>query len=366
MQESLEYFSTRATCVGGLATFVIVIDTSTVDRAHMQIIVTGGSGFLGAHLTQALLTAGHQVHVLGRDSSTTGRLIAAGAVPIVADLRDADAVIAACKGMDAAYHVGALSAPWGRSQDFYAINVNGTAAVIDGCKRHHVRRLIYVSSPSVVFAGQDQYELNETAPFPKRFTSVYSLTKKLGEDLVNAAHHDLETIVLRPKAMFGPGDRSLLPRLITAARSRRLRQIGAGRNLVDLTYVENVVDALMLALDASEAIGKTYHITNDEHINLWDTIRTVLDNLSLPRSMRSVPLGIALGAARVMEMQASVTGREPFLTRYSVQILARTQTYNIAAAKRDLAYAPRISFAEGMRRTLIALGAETNVEAGVR
>src|SRR5262249_61085423 len=98
----------------------------------------------------------------------------------------------------------------------------------------------------------------------------------------------------------------------------------------------------------------------------WDSIRTVPDALRLPTLMRSVPLGIALGAARVMEVQASITGREPFLTRYSVQILARTQTYDIAAARRDLGYAPRISFAEGMRRTLIALGAQGNEEAGGR
>src|SRR5262249_8321267 len=204
----------------------------------MQIIVTGGSGFLGAHLAQTLLGAGHRVHILGRDFSHTDSPTAAGATPIVADLRDANAVIAACKGMDAAYHVGALSAPWGRSQDFHAINVTGTAAVIEGCKRHRVQRLIYVSSPSVVFTGQDQHELTEAAAYPTRFSSVYSLTKKLGEDLVNAAHRDLETIVLRPKAMFGPGDRSLLPRLIAAARSGRLRQIGAGRNLVDVTDAE--------------------------------------------------------------------------------------------------------------------------------
>jgi nucleoside-diphosphate-sugar epimerase len=225
--------------------------------------------------------------------------------------------------------------------------------------------LIYVSSPSVVFAGQDQHELTEAAAYPPRFTSVYSLTKKLGEDLVNAAHRDLEMTVLRPKAMFGPGDRSLLPRLIATARSGGLRQIGSGHNLVDLTYVENVVDALVLALDAPEAVGKTYHITNDEHVNLWDTIRTVLDALHLPASMRSVPLQVALGAARVMELGAALTGREPLLTRYTVYILARTQTYNITAAKRDLGYAPRISFAEGMRRTLSALGAEPAMETGV-
>src|SRR5690349_14241239 len=110
----------------------------------MQIVVTGGSGFLGAQLAQALLAVGHDVRVLGRDFSHAESIIAAGAIPIVADLRDADAVIDACKGMDAVFHVGALSAPWGRTQDFYAINVDGTAAVIEGCKRHQVRRLIYV------------------------------------------------------------------------------------------------------------------------------------------------------------------------------------------------------------------------------
>ena len=331
----------------------------------MKIVVTGGTGFLGAHLSLGLLTAGHHVHIIGRDFSNSGSLVAAGAIPIAADLRNADAVIAACKGMDVAIHAGALSAPWGHSRDFREINVNGTAAVIEGCKRHQVRRLIYVSSPSVVFAGQDQHELTEAVAYPTKFTSVYSLTKKLGEDLVNAACRDLETIVLRPKAMFGPGDRSLLPRLIATARSGRLRQIGTGRNLVDLTYVENVVDALVLALDAPEAVGKTYHITNDEHINLWDTIRGVLYALRLPGSVRSMPLGIALRAARVMEWQASLTGREPLLTCYAVQILARTQTYNIGAAKRDLGYTPRISFTEGMQRTLNALEAETMAGAGV-
>jgi nucleoside-diphosphate-sugar epimerase len=332
----------------------------------MRIVVTGGSGFLGAHLSEALLAAGHQIYILGRDFSHADRLVADGAIPIVADLRDADAVIAACKGMDVAYHVGALSTPWGRAKDFYDINVNGTAAIIEGCKHHHVRRLIYVSSPSVVFTGQDQYELTESAEYPTKFTSIYSQTKKLGEDLVNAAQRDLETVTLRPKAMFGPGDRALLPRLVAAARSGRLRQIGDGQNLVDLTYVENVVDALMLALDTQAPVGKTYHITNDEHINLWDTIRAALAKLGLQTTLQSTPLSMALGAARVMEWQAALTGREPLLTRYSVQILARTQTYDITAAKRDLGYAPRISFEEGMRRTLVAMGAGANAGVDAR
>jgi nucleoside-diphosphate-sugar epimerase len=195
-------------------------------------------------------------------------------------------------------------------------------------------------------------------PYPQRFTSVYAQTKKLGEDLVNAVASQLETVILRPKAIFGPGDRSLFPQLITAARKKRLPQIGAGRNLVDLTYVENVVDALILALDTKAATGHTYTITNDEHISLWEVIRQVLRELKLPPPSPRIPLSAALFAAGVMETRAALTGNPPLLTRYSAAILGRTQTYDISAARLDLRYSPRVSVAEGVRRTLAALRTE--------
>jgi nucleoside-diphosphate-sugar epimerase len=320
----------------------------------MNILITGGSGFLGQHLARALLEQGHNLWLMGRDMAPARALIAAGARQVVADLRDSAAVIAACAGIDAVYHVGALSAAWGRRVDFFAINVDGTAAVLAGCRSHAVRRMIYVSSPSVVFDGGDHRDLTEAAPYPRRFASVYSLTKKLGEDLVNAAGW-CETVIVRPKAIFGPGDRSLLPRMIAAARQGRLPQIGDGRNLVDLTYVENVADALVLALDAKAATGKTYMITNDEHILLWDVIRSVLRRLGIPANLRQVPLAVALVAAGLMECRAALTGREPLLTRYTAAILGRTQTYDISAARRDLGYVPRVPVAAGIERTLAVL-----------
>jgi nucleoside-diphosphate-sugar epimerase len=320
----------------------------------MNILITGGSGFLGQHLARALLDQGHQVRLMGREMESARGLIDAGAQPIVADLRERAATIAACASAEVVYHVGALSAPWGRRADFYAINVGGTAAVLAGCRLHAVRRMIYVSSPSVVFDGRDHRNLTEAAPYPRRFASVYSLTKKLGEDLVNAAGW-CETVIVRPKAIFGPGDRSLLPRMIAAARQNRLPQIGDGQNLVDLTYVENVADALVQALDAKAATGKTYMITNDEHVRLWDVIRMVLRRLGISSNLRRVPLAAALVAASLMECRATLTGREPLLTRYSAAILGRTQTYDISAARRDLGYAPRISVADGIERTLAAL-----------
>jgi nucleoside-diphosphate-sugar epimerase len=324
----------------------------------MRILVTGATGFVGQHLVRALLDRGHRVAMLGRDFSRAGALLDAGALRVQADLRDRAAIVAACAGCDAVYHVGAFSAPWGRSADFYAINVVGTEHVIAGCRQHNVGRLIAISSPSVLFNGRDQPLLTDAAPYPARFISTYSLSKKLAEDRVNAAiRQGLPALIVRPKAIFGPGDTTLLPRLIQAARQGRLPQIGAGRNLVDLTYIDNVVHALLLALDTPAALGNTYTITNDEHVLLWDVIRTVLHALGIPSQLRRLPLPVALAVAGLMEARARLTGREPLLTRYSVAILARTQTYDITAARRDLGYTPVVSVAEGVRRTLAALSA---------
>ncbi len=321
----------------------------------MKVLVTGGTGFLGRYLVRDLLDRGHDVHMMGRDFAPVRDLIARGARVVSVDLRDRAAVRAACAGKEAVFHVGAKSEPWGKPADFHAINVGGTDAVVSGCRLHGVRRLIYVSSPSVVFDGANQIEAPETVPYPTRFASVYSLTKKLGEDAVNAARGELETVILRPKAIFGPGDRALLPRLIAAARRGRLPQIGDGKNLVDLTYVDNVAQALVLALESPTAVGGTYTITNDEHPALWDLIREVLRHLQLSTQLRRLPLGVALVAASAMEAVAVVTGREPTLTRYSALILARTQTYDITAAKRDLGYIPHVPLSTGIGRTLDAL-----------
>jgi nucleoside-diphosphate-sugar epimerase len=323
----------------------------------MRVLVTGATGFLGRRLAAALVEHGHQVRILVRNPGVDGAVIE-GVEIRRGDLRDPASVIAACEGMEIVQHAGALSSPWGPKSEFFATNVGGTQAIIDGCQRYNVRRLIYVSSPSVVFDGRDQHNLTEAAPYPATSVSVYSQTKQLGEDLVNAASGGLETVILRPKAIFGPGDRALLPRLLATAQTGRLPMIGDGRNLVDLTYVENVVEAMRLAMTADAAVGKTYHITNDEHALLWRLVRHILQELKLPPPRLRISLPTALAAAGAMEQIARVTGREPTLTRYSALILARTQTYNIAAAKRDLGYTPPVSLEEGFERTLSALRLE--------
>ena len=325
-------------------------------RWIVHVLVTGATGFVGRRLVAALLRRGDRVRALGRNPDACAALAVAGAEVVWADLRDREAVIAACAAVEAVCHVGALSAPWGRAADFHAINVSGTENVLAGCRAHGVGRLVYVSSPNVVFDGTDHRDLTEDAPYPRQFMSVYSLTKKLGEDRVRAATAaGLATVTIRPKAVFGPGDTSLLPRLLSAAQMRRLPQVGDGRNLVDVTYVDNVVHALVLALTAAAAVGRTYTITNGEHVPLWDLIKTVLRRLGLDANLRPLPYRVVYALAGLMELRATLFGGEPTLTRYSAAILARTQTYNIEAARRDLGYEPVVSVAKGVERTLADL-----------
>lgn len=319
----------------------------------MRLLVTGATGFLGGRLVPALLQQDHQVTALGRNPARMPE----GAQLLLADLRDPAAILDACRNQDAVIHAGAFSAPWGRAADFEEINVGGTRHIVEGCRAHRVGRLLFISSPSVLSNGHDQVNLDDDAPYPTRPISLYSLSKRRAEEIIHAAR-DVPSVILRPKAIFGPGDTTLLPRLLTAARRGRLPQVGNGSNQVDLTYVDNVVAATLLSLVTPSAIGKCYTITNDEHPYLWQVIRSLLRQLDIPAHLRPVPISLLLLLARAMAVRAAITGREPLLTRYSVLALGRTQTHDIRAAKEDLGYVPHVSLTEGLRRTVAHLKGE--------
>ncbi len=337
--------------------------------AKETVLVTGATGFVGRRLVGALLARGTSVRAMGRNPDALALLQKLGAEPYPADLGgDPETIAEACRGANMVYHLGALSSAWGARREFEAVNVGGTRAIVDGCAKFGAGRLVHVSSPSVLFNGQDQENLRDDAPYPAHFVSVYSETKKRAEDVVNAARHTVSFVILRPKAIFGPGDTTLLPRLIRAAERNRLPRIGDGENRVDLTYVDNVVHALLLAADAPDAaLGKTYTITNGETVPpLWDVIDLLLCGLNLPTPKRRIPASMAYAAASLSEAFGSLTGREPILTRYGVLILARTQTYDISPARRDLAYAPIVSLDEGIARTIAAFSTDAAKETAIK
>jgi nucleoside-diphosphate-sugar epimerase len=324
-----------------------------MERRGLRALVTGGTGFVGGALARRLCAEGAQVTALGRNPVAGAQLERDGIAFVRADLAEAAPVAQACRGQDVVFHCGALASPWGAYRQFYAANVLGTEHVIRGCQQHGVGRLVHVSTPSVYFGGQPRLNVKETDPLPPRPLSRYAATKRLAELAVERAHAaGLPVISLRPRAIFGPGDNVLLPRLIRQLKAGRLRIIGRGDNLADLTYIDNVVDALLLCAAApAAALGRTYNITNGETVRLWDMVARLSQALGYPPPHRRVSLRAALVLAGALELAyALLPGREPPLTRYTVRMLGQEATLDISAARRDLGYTPRVSLDEGLRR----------------
>jgi 2-alkyl-3-oxoalkanoate reductase len=321
----------------------------------LRALVTGGGGFLGEYVIEHLLARGDQVRSLAR--GTYPHLAAKGVECMAADLRDANAVREACRGVDVVYHVAGLAGIWGPWEQYYGINVQGTQNVIDGCRAHGVSKLIYTSSPSVTFDGQPQEGVDESAPYPKRWLCYYPQTKALAEQAVLAANGPaLATCALRPHLIWGPRDRHLIPRLIDRARGGQLRRVGDGKNLVDMVYVDNAAAAHLQAADAlapgSPVAGRAYFITQGEPVNCWDWIDEILSLAGLPPVRRSISLGAAWaigatleGAYTVLRLQS-----EPRMTRFLAAQLGTSHWFKIGRARADFGYDPQVSTAEGMQR----------------
>ncbi len=315
--------------------------------------VTGATGFLGRRLCETLVARGERIVAMGRDFSRFPQLDANLCRQAPCDLGDRQALRVALAGADAVIHGAALSSPWGRRADFLRVNVAGTEALLDAAGRAGVRRVVHVSSSSVVFDLRDRLEVAENAPLSQRFLNFYPESKALAEDAVRAATN-IETVIIRPRAIFGPGDTALLPRVVALARSGKLRVVGDGNNVQDLTYVDNVVESLLLARHAPAAAGHTYFVTNGESVRLWDLIAKVLIGLDLAPPARHVPLHAAMAFASALESlhRAMPQLGEPRLTRYTVALLGCSQTLDISAARRDLAYSPAVNMATAVARTI--------------
>ena len=218
-------------------------------------MVTGATGFLGRTTCHALQAAGYSVRATGRNARVGAQLSAAGVPFVAADITQVAQLTALCEGAQAVVHTAALCSPWGSYAAHHAVNVLGTEAVLQACDRAAVPRLVHVSTPSIYFRLRDQFAIDERAPLPKPYVNAYTRTKLLAEQRVAAA--PLDCIVLRPKAIFGPGDTTLMPRLARVAeRLGSVPLFARGDVWIDLTYVDNVAHAIALALRAGpQAMG---------------------------------------------------------------------------------------------------------------
>jgi len=318
-----------------------------------KILVTGGGGFLGGAITARLVNRNKRIRSFSR--SFYPRLEAMGVEQVQGDIADQKAVAMACKGVDLVFHTAAKPPPWGDYADYYKTNVMGTQNVIDACLRQNVSRLIYTSTPSVIFDGTDLEGVDESIPYPAGYNAFYPKTKAMAEQrILSVDDHRLRTIVLRPHQIWGPGDSHFVPGLI--ARAKKLRQIGNGKNLVDTTYIDNAAEAHILAADKlkikPELSGNIYFISQGTPVPAWDMINTILEAAELEPITGTVSYRTAWTIGAVLEFfyRTLRIQKEPRLTRFLVYAAAKSHWFDISAAKRDLGYTPTVSIEEGIRR----------------
>ena len=322
----------------------------------MHALVTGAGGFLGLYIVEQLVARGDRVRGFCRGEYPELRRL--GVEVVQGDLRDRERVVSTCEGIDAVFHVGGLSGIWGPWKQFHDVNTIGTENVIEGCRQHGVSRLVYTSSPSVTFDGRDQCGVDESAPYSRRWLCNYPRSKALAEQAVLAAigSGGLHTCALRPHLIWGPRDRHLIPRLLERARAGQLRRVGDGRNLIDMTYVENAAAAHLQAADSlrpgSPVGGRAYFVSQGEPVNCWDWIGEILAHAGLPPVKGSISTQLAWSAGAVLEVFHHLfrPRTEPRMTRFLAAQLGRSHYFDIQRARDDFGYSPAISTAEGMRR----------------
>jgi len=321
----------------------------------MKILVTGGGGFLGKAIVKLLLAQNNEVRSFSRQHYAD--LTQLGIEQFRGDLTDLNAVIEATNGCDCIYHVAAKAGVWGHYNDFYQPNVIGTKNIIEACRTGAISRLVYTSSPSVIFDGSDMEGIDESIPYPDHYLSHYPRTKAEAEQLVIAANDaTLATVALRPHLIWGPEDNHLVPRILKRGREGSLRKIGTRPCLVDTVYIDNAAKAHLQVAEklevGSTVAGKTYFISNNEPLPLWDIINRILEAGDVAPVTRSIPTAVAYGLGAGLEFvyrRFNLSG-EPRMTRFIAKELSTAHWFNLAAAQRDFNYNPEISIETGLER----------------
>jgi 2-alkyl-3-oxoalkanoate reductase len=321
----------------------------------MKALVTGGGGFLGLYIVEQLLADGFEVRSFSRSSYES--LTRLNVEHVSGDLRDAAAVERACEGADVVFHTAAVPGIWGSAEMFFGINTTGTENVIAACRKHRVPKLVYTSSPSVVFGGEDHVNADESLPYPKTWLAHYPASKAAAEQtLLAASDESLATCSLRPHLIWGPRDTQLVPRLIRRAKAGRLRQIGDGSNEISMAYVENVAAAHLQAAKAlnpdSPVAGQAYFVNEPEPVGCWEWINTLLARAGLPPICKAISTGAAYRIGAVLESVYTVLRLkgEPPMTRFLASQLSTSHSYDISKARRDFGYEPIVSVEEGLVR----------------
>jgi nucleoside-diphosphate-sugar epimerase len=325
----------------------------------MQAFVTGGSGFIGGALIRRLRAEGWTVRGLARSDDAARRLEAAGAEPVRGDLEDVDAMATGAQGAEVVFHAAAALGEWGRREDFERGNVQGTRNALEAARRGGARRFVHVGTEAGLLAGQPLVDVDETAPLRPDSKALYSATKARAEQAVREANGAaLETVVVRPRLVWGLGDTTILPSLVAAVRAGRFRWVDGGRHRTSTTHVENAVHGLVLGAERGRP-GGVYFVTDGEPVVFRDFVTELLATQGVDAPEGSAPAAMVRLAAPALEgvwRTLRLRGQPP-VTRLAYWLSALETTIDVSRARGELGYVPVRSIPEGMAELRAATSA---------
>jgi len=319
----------------------------------MRVFVSGATGFLGKHTVKRLSEIGYYVIAFGRnEQAATFFNTMDNVVFVKGDLEDKELLAKFMKDVDFVIHCAALAAPYGKYEQFYKTNVEGTQNIVNASLSSNIKKFIYLSTPSVYFTNESRINVRENDELPQNHTNYYAKTKHIADLIVkDAVLKGLPAISLRPRQVFGPYDQTIFGRLIDTNKKRGIPLVNKGQILMDFTYVDNVVDVIISCLNADDQFnGEFYNITNDQPIYLIDALTLLYSYLNEKLNAKKISPKLLSFVSSSSEIIANMTGKPPILSKHVASFLSYDYTLNIDKIKNDLQYTPRISLTEGMNR----------------
>ncbi len=316
----------------------------------MKLFITGASGFVGGAAVKEAVRRGYEVLAMSRNKRSDSKVKALGAEPVKCSLENISAEH--LKGCDAVVHAAAFVKQSGTRDEFWSANVTGTENVLRAAKDAGVKRFVHISSESVLFRGQPMLNVDENTNYPNTTPFLYSETKREAEKrVIRANGHGMETISLRPRMIWGPGDQALLPVMVMAVRFKRFVWLDEGRALTCMTHIDNLTHALFLALETNKNLGgEVFFVTDDEEWTFRGFFSRLLQTQGVNVDVPSIKGWVARPMARLEEFKHSFLRKKgsPAITRFGINLLSRPCTINISKIKRELGYAPIITVAKGL------------------
>ncbi|HSR94838.1 MAG TPA: NAD-dependent epimerase/dehydratase family protein [Solirubrobacterales bacterium] len=314
------------------------------------VFVTGGSGFIGSRLVERLVAEGRPVRALARSETSAERVATLGAEPVRGDIGDRASLDAAAAGASVAFHLAAHLGEWGPWADFELGNVEGTCNTLAACADAGVRRFVHCGTEAALMAGKPLVHVDETAPLQPDSRAPYPATKARAErEVRDAGREGFETIVLRPRFVWGKGDTTLLPEMVETVEAGKWAWVGGGRNVTDTTHVDNVVEGLVLAAEKGHP-GEAYFVTDGEPVVFREFVTAMLETQEVEPPDRSLPAWSAAPLARACEAawkMLPLPGAPP-MTTFRSWLLTQECTIDISRAREELGYSPIVTHEQGL------------------